>query len=122
MTTRSVGIRAWCVQVWRCVLQAVQVMAQWDASGQFIGLGPPRPVVPTAWAYCTSSVQGPRAALTAITQRPVTERPRAFTPKEWARLCVLRARYQADRTRFTTRELAHLRFVRWLHQTGRVMR
>jgi hypothetical protein len=50
----------------------------------------------------------------------VTERSRAFTPKERARLRVLRYQYQADRTRFTTRELAHLHFVRWLQQTGRI--
>ena len=47
---------------------------------------------------------------------------RGFTPAELARLRVLRARYQANRTPFTTGELAHLHFVRWLHQTGRVVR
>jgi hypothetical protein len=57
-----------------------------------------------------------------VTQQAVTERLRVFTPAELARLRVLRDRYQANRTPFTTRELARLHFVRWLHQTGRIVR
>ena len=41
---------------------------------------------------------------------------------DWRRLRVMRDRYQASCTRLTAHELAHLRFVRWLHQTGRVIR
>jgi hypothetical protein len=60
--------------------------------------------------------------MTEVTQEAMTERLRGLTPTELARLRVLRARYQANRTPFTTGELAHLHFVRWLHQTGRVVR
>lgn len=35
-------------------------------------------------------------------------------------LCRLRARYQQDHDLFSRQELARLRFVRWLYQTGRV--
>jgi hypothetical protein len=122
MPKRYGRFRAWCTRAWRCMQQVVHVMAEWDKSGQFIGWGPPSPVVPTTWAYCTQAAAGPSAALTAITQRPGTERLPGYTPAEQARLRAMRDRYQADRTRFTTRELAYLRFVRWLHQTGRVMR
>jgi hypothetical protein len=58
--------------------------------------------------------------VTAVTPHAAPERPRGFTPAELARLRVLRARYHARRVPFTTRELAHLHFVRWLHQTGRL--
>jgi len=64
----------------------------------------------------------PRAVLTEVTPHAVPERLRVFTPAERAHLRVLRDRYQVNRTPFTTRELAHLHFVRWLHQTGRVVR
>jgi hypothetical protein len=60
--------------------------------------------------------------MTEVTPHAVPERLRVFTPAERARLRVLRDRYQANRTPFTRRELAHLHFVRWLHQTGRVVR
>jgi hypothetical protein len=58
--------------------------------------------------------------MTEVTQHAATERLLAFTPAEQAHLRVLRDRYRADRTRLTARELAHLQFVRWLHQTGRL--
>ena len=123
MTTRSGLFRAWCAQAWRCVLQATLVMAGLDLTGQFTGWGPPQyPVVPVEWVHCTLWADEPRAAMTEVTQQAVTERLRGFTPTEWARLRVLRDRYQANRTPFTTRELAHLHFVRWLHQTDRVIR
>jgi hypothetical protein len=120
MTTGSDSILAWCARAWRCVQLAVQVMVAWDEDGQFIGCGPPGPVVPTTWAYYARSADGPRAPLAETVQHPVTGRARAFTPVEQARLRSLRKRYQVDRTRFTRRELAHLHFVRWLHQAGRL--
>jgi hypothetical protein len=43
----------------------------------------------------------------------------AFTSAERRRLQALRRRYHQDSDLFSTRELAHLRFLRWLHRTGR---
>jgi hypothetical protein len=123
MTTRSGLFRAWCAQAWRGVLQTTQAMAGCDLTRQFTGCGPPQyPVVPVEWAHCTPWADELRAVMTEVTQQAVPERLGVFTPAERARLRVLRARYQANRTPFTTRELAHLHFVRWLHQTGRVVR
>jgi hypothetical protein len=44
----------------------------------------------------------------------------AFTPTQRATLRALRARYRASRDVFDSKELARLRFVRWLYQTGRL--
>ena len=121
MTTRSGLFRAWCAQAWRCVLQATQAMAGLDLTGQFIGWGPPLyPVVLAGWAHCPHCADEPGAVLTEVTQQAVTERLGVFTSAEWARLRVLRDRYQATCPPFTARELAHLHFVRWLQQTGRI--
>ena len=43
-----------------------------------------------------------------------------LTPAERHTLRVLRARYQQDRDLFSERERAHLRFLRWLYETGRL--
>jgi hypothetical protein len=43
-----------------------------------------------------------------------------FTPAECAALRQLRARDRAGRDLFTAPELARLRFLRWLYQTGRL--
>ena len=43
-----------------------------------------------------------------------------FTPVEWSALQRLHARYQLSADLLTERELAHLRFLRWLAQTGRL--
>ena len=43
-----------------------------------------------------------------------------FTPEEWSALQRLHARYQQSADLLTERELAHLRFLRWLAQTGRL--
>jgi hypothetical protein len=43
-----------------------------------------------------------------------------FSPREWTGLFTLRRRYQHDRDLFSPRELDHLRFIRWLHATGRL--
>jgi hypothetical protein len=44
----------------------------------------------------------------------------AFTTAQLRSLAAFRNRYQEDRGMFTTRELARLRFLRWLTQTGRL--
>ena len=44
----------------------------------------------------------------------------AFTRTERASLRALRARYRAGRDLFDRQEMARLRFVRWLYQTGRI--
>jgi hypothetical protein len=98
-------------------------MAECDVTGQFTDGRPPQyPVVPVGWADCTQGADEPRAVISEVTPQAVPEWLRVFTPAELARLRVLRDRYQANRTSFTTRELAHLYFVRWLHQTGRIVR
>jgi hypothetical protein len=43
-----------------------------------------------------------------------------FTPNEQRALSALRSRYGQDRDQFSQRERAHLHFVRWLYQTGRL--
>jgi hypothetical protein len=43
-----------------------------------------------------------------------------FTRAEHATLRALRARYRAGRDLFDAQELARLRFIRWLYQTGRL--
>ena len=123
MSTRSGLFRAWCARAWRCVLQTTQAMAGCDLTGQLTGWGPPQyAVVPVGWVHGTPLADEPRAVVTEDAQQAMPERLRVFMPAELARLRVLRDRYQANRTPFTTRELARLHFVRWLHQTGRIVR
>jgi hypothetical protein len=43
-----------------------------------------------------------------------------ITTEETCVLATLRDRYQEDRGLFSLRELVHLRFLRWLVQTGRL--
>ena len=43
-----------------------------------------------------------------------------FGPEEWRVLCLLRERYGQARDLFSTREMARLRFVRWLYHSGRL--
>jgi hypothetical protein len=43
-----------------------------------------------------------------------------FSPAESSALRALRAEYQLHRDLFSAREMAHLRFQRWLYHTGRV--
>ena len=45
-----------------------------------------------------------------------------FSDSEWRALRVLRDHYRQNRDLFSARELGHLRFVRWLYYTGRVVR
>jgi hypothetical protein len=43
-----------------------------------------------------------------------------FTDQELARLSALRRRFQQDQDLFSERELARLRFLRWMCETGRL--
>jgi hypothetical protein len=40
--------------------------------------------------------------------------------QEWVALLMLRRRYRDGRDLLSDRELAHLRFIRWLRRTGRI--
>lgn len=60
-------------------------------------------------------------------RRPATSRTRrsgrlgaGFTAQERQELTSLRDRYQQGRDQFSHAELAHLRFLRWLHDAGRI--
>ena len=55
------------------------------------------------------------------TQTAATVPLTVFGAREWRTLCALRMRYRQDRDLFNDRELAHLRFLRWLSQTGRLV-
>ena len=126
MTRRLGLVRAWCARAWRWMLQALEVMAGLDPTGPFTGCGPPPyPVVPIGWVNWTQWADEPRAVLTEVTPTEVTWRAmterRVSAPAEQAPLHDLRDRDQANQPPFTARELAHLHFVRWLHQTGRVI-
>jgi hypothetical protein len=79
-----------------------------------------RPLDPAGWARDTPSAHESPEVMTEVAPQEVTGPLPAFTPAEQARLRLLRDRYQANRARFTMRELAHLQFLRWLHQTGRL--
>lgn len=54
--------------------------------------------------------------------RPVTSNQEnsAFTGPQQRALSILRLRYQQDHDLFADPELARLRFLRWLHQSGRL--
>ena len=44
-----------------------------------------------------------------------------FSTGEWSALRALRAHYRQHRDLFSTRELAHLHFQRWLYYAGKVV-
>jgi hypothetical protein len=56
------------------------------------------------------------------TQTPSSDLLSPFTPEEQRVLYALRRHYQQDRDLFSPSELARLRFLRWLVQTGRLPR
>ena len=56
--------------------------------------------------------------MTTPTGSPAPTTP--LTRAEWHTLHVLRARYQQDRDLLSERERAHVRFLRWLYETGRL--
>lgn len=43
-----------------------------------------------------------------------------FTCQEWIAFLLLRHRYREGQDWWNARELAHLQFLRWLHETGRI--
>lgn len=56
----------------------------------------------------------------ATTSRRETTELRNGSPERLA-LQRLRVRYQQDHDLFSGREFAHLRFLRWLHRSGRLI-
>lgn len=50
---------------------------------------------------------------------PSTLSQHGFTADEMARITALRRRYEQDQDLFSDREVAHLRFQRWLVAMGR---
>lgn len=53
-------------------------------------------------------------------QQPASAETITFTRTQWRVLRALRASYAQDPDLWTDRELAHLRFLRWLYRTGRL--
>jgi hypothetical protein len=54
------------------------------------------------------------------TQIDTTQLQQEFSQRELQSLWLLRAEYPVRRDHIGARELRHLRFIRWLYQTGRV--
>jgi hypothetical protein len=62
-----------------------------------------------------------RSEMSAATLHgPVENATLPFTCQQWLTLLQLRHRYQQSQDLWNDRELAHLRFLRWLCQTGRL--
>jgi hypothetical protein len=61
-----------------------------------------------------------RQRLASKTKVATNDPARIFSLREWAVSLALRARYPQHSDQFSARELDHLRFVRWLYQTGRL--
>jgi hypothetical protein len=61
----------------------------------------------------------PKAPVVHARKTPVRLGAR-FTPEERQSLTSLRNRYEQGRDQFSHCELARLRFLRWLHSTGRL--
>lgn len=57
---------------------------------------------------------------TAATPRPAADGKFAFTCQEWMALLQLRRHYRDGHDQWNARELAYLRFLRWLHTTHRL--
>jgi hypothetical protein len=57
----------------------------------------------------------------ALTASPAGEPASGtFSAPEWRALAALHARFQEGHDLFSERELAHLRFLRWLREEGRL--
>lgn len=63
-----------------------------------------------------------REQLREKTTQPPTIRSSlsTFDCQEWVALLMLRRRYRDGQDLWSDRELAHLRFIRWLRRTGRI--
>jgi hypothetical protein len=59
-------------------------------------------------------------AMTTHSDAPPANPEIVSAPEEEGALCALRARYRESRDLFSTREMARLRFLRWLVHTGRL--
>ena len=57
-----------------------------------------------------------------ITQTPASDLLAPFTPDEQRVLYALRTHYRQDHDLFSPSELARLRFLHWLVQSGRLAR
>ncbi len=53
-------------------------------------------------------------------QAPAAASPLSFTVTEWCALLLLRRRYQQSHDDFSDAELAHLQFLRWLREAGKL--
>lgn len=54
------------------------------------------------------------------TREAVSNAMSRFTCQEWIAFLVLRRRYREGQDWWNARELAHLHFLRWLRETGRL--
>jgi hypothetical protein len=61
-----------------------------------------------------------RRQQTIATQKPAPDPRLLFTAREWEAFLALRTCYQQSHDLLSERELTHLRFIRWLRQTGRI--
>ena len=59
-------------------------------------------------------------ATATTTETPAVGLSSMFTCQEWIAFLLLRRRYRVGQDLWDARELAHLRFLRWLHTAGRM--
>lgn len=64
----------------------------------------------------SSAAEAPVAGTRSMAMRLGAE----FSPVEQHALASLRNRYQQGHDQFSGRELAHMRFLQWLHRSGRL--
>jgi hypothetical protein len=64
--------------------------------------------------------EGAQEELRAATSQPDADGMSTFTCREWIVLLQLRRRYREGQDRWTERELAQLRFLRWLCATHHI--
>lgn len=57
---------------------------------------------------------------TAAPPRPAADGMSTFACQEWMALLQLRRRYRDGHDSWNARELAYLRFLRWLRNSGRI--
>lgn len=62
----------------------------------------------------------PQSATSAPSATPEPSALATLTCQEWVALLNLRRRYRLGQDLWSDHELAHLRFLRWLHDTGRL--
>jgi hypothetical protein len=62
----------------------------------------------------------PDERMRSMMTQTTTDGSSLFTSSEWEALALLRERYHQGRDLFSEREMARLRFVRWLYRTARL--